>query len=807
MGGDPPPRRGDDSPPRTGPAAAGPRDPPRDPLGRAASNAHRLGAVAAAVYLLTADGSELRPAVIGGSPPAVLTLPGRMALDTLYSSAHALVTREPAFLADPDPQREPEPGTVAYPYTVAAVPLMQGEHRFGSLTVLRTADSGGYSDLDCRRLRRIGDRHAAALAGLLDQGAVLTPGNLPLLVPVFGTLAPSPPHGIPEITWGVPGVAGSVGMSLMYPLHRLAAMLNRATTMEHVTAAAEFCLRAPFRAQAMALASAADGRLWVVGHSGRSSRLVHEVHGTPLHARTPAARAAQSRAGRALFFPASPDGESGPGTGRGTPKDRGHAAVVPDGGSGPGRGTAKDRERAAMAPDSESGVAGDRGHALACLPLIGSRHVVDLPIARDDHTVGVCCLAFGGPRSFAPEEMAVLSMMAGLLGSAVERVVLGARCQAFAENVQARLLPSALTEVPRLSTAARYQPATVCGETGGDWYDVIRMPDDRVALVIGDVEGHTIESAAVMGQLRSAVAAYAAEGHGPAALLQRTGALLARLGTDLLATCCVVALDTDDGTAEVALAGHPMPLLRLPDGTVRPLRAPANVPLGLTNGTPYHAWKHTLPTGALLMLYSDGLLDPVDPGGTGASELLATLGREAGDNLEDLADRLLQGMTGSCGRRDDTALLLARYKGADDRAMPRTGRLHIHRRDLRAVAQARGFVHERLREWGLADLSDDLQLMTSEVVTNALVHAGSDVDIRIRFFGDRVRLEVRDEATDPPVPALYSLSEEGSSRAEHGRGLYLVDALARAWNTSPNGRGKTVWLEVDVRDAADRRMT
>ncbi|MFE9611378.1 SpoIIE family protein phosphatase [Streptomyces sp. NPDC006012] len=724
---------------------------------------HRLGASAAAVYLLTADGSELRPAVIGGGSPAVLTLPGRMALDTLYASAHALVTREPAFLADPDAQPEPEPGTVAYPYNVAAVPLIQGEHRFGSLTVLRPASGGDYTDLDCRRLRRIGDRHARALAGLLDEGAVLTPGNLPLLVPVFGTLASSLPQDIAEITWGVPGVAGSAGMSLMYPLHRLAAMLNRATSMEDITAAAEFCLRAPFRAHAMALASAADGRLWVVGHSGRSSCLVREVHGTPLHARTPAARAAQSHAGRALYFPAPPDGGFAGGAGE------------------------------------------DRGHSLACLPLIGSRHVIDLPIARDDHTVGVCCLTFAGPRTFAPEEMAVLSMMAGLLGSAVERVVLGARCKAFAENIQARLLPSGLTEVPQLTTAARYQPATVIGETGGDWYDVIRMPDERVALVIGDVEGHTIESAAVMGQLRSAVAAYATEGHGPATLLQRTGALLARLGTDLLATCCVVALDTDDGTAEVALAGHPMPLLRLPDGTVRPLWAPSNVPLGLTDGRPYHAWKHTLSAGALLMLYSDGLLDPVDPGGRGAGDLLAAVGREAGDNLEDLADRLMQGMTGSCGRRDDTALLLARYEGADDAAMTRSGRLHIHRRDLCAVRQARGFVHQRLRDWGLSELSDDLQLLTSEVVTNALVHAGSDVDIRIRFLGDRVRLEVRDEDTDPPVPALYSLSEEGSSRAEHGRGLFLVEALACAWNTSPNGRGKTVWLEVDVPGAADRR--
>ncbi|WP_234021104.1 ATP-binding protein [Streptomyces sp. Tu 6176] len=114
------------------------------------------------------------------------------------------------------------------------------------------------------------------------------------------------------------------------------------------------------------------------------------------------------------------------------------------------------------------------------------------------------------------------------------------------------------------------------------------------------------------------------------------------------------------------------------------------------------------------------------------------------------------------------------------------------------MRQAREFVHERLCGWGLADLSDDVELVTSEIVTNALVHAGSDVDVRLRVYADRLRLEVRDSASDPPVPALYSLSDEGCARAEHGRGLFLVDALADTWNTSPNGRGKTVWLEMDI---------
>lgn len=156
--------------------------------------------------------------------------------------------------------------------------------------------------------------------------------------------------------------------------------------------------------------------------------------------------------------------------------------------------------------------------------------------------------------------------MAGALGAAVERVELSTRQHEAAEYFQRRLLPPTLRELPRLSTTARYRPATVTSQVGGDWYDVIKAPGERVVLVVGDVEGHTIDSAALMGQVRTAVAAYATEGHRPAAVIDRTGRLLAELGTDLVVTCCVVTLDTADGTAEVALARPP----RAAGATARP---------------------------------------------------------------------------------------------------------------------------------------------------------------------------------------------------------------------------------------------
>jgi anti-sigma regulatory factor (Ser/Thr protein kinase)/GAF domain-containing protein len=636
-----------------------------------------------------------------------------------------------------------------YPYVALSAPVIAADQRFGAITILRLETRGDYGAPDRTGLRAIGDELAAALAELVDKGAAIEAGPMPMLVPVF-----DPDTSIGTPGWGVSGVPSSAGVSLMYPLRHLADLLNQATTMDHIVAAARYCIMSPFGAQALVLASAGEGRLWVLGHSGASSGIVRSLHGARLDARTSAAEAVR---GRPLFI--SEDGSS--------------------------------------AADSDWTDGGS--HAEAYLPLIGSRHVVDLPLTENRNVVGVCCLSFRGPRSFPPEERAVLSMMAGLLGEAVERVELSTKQHQIAEDLQRRLLPPTLSDLPCLTTTARYRPATVTSKVGGDWYDVIKLPDKRMVLVVGDVEGHAMECAAVMGQVRTAVSAYATEGHRPAAVIDRTGGLLATLGVDLLVTCCVVALDTADGSAEVALAGHPKPLVRRPDGGIATLEAPANVPLGIEVSGACEGREYTVEPGSVIMLYSDGLVegDTIDPV-SGAQALLAAGTREAGADLERLADHLIADVTSPLHRRDDAVLLLARYDRAVGESPPRTASLQIQHRDLQGVKAARRFVDDRLSAWGLPEISDTMQLIVSEIVTNALIHAGSDVDVRLRAFADRVRLEVRDSDSNPPVPSPLVLAEEENSEAEHGRGLLIVEALGGQWNSSPNGRGKTVSLEVPV---------
>jgi GAF domain-containing protein len=721
----------------------------------------RIDVAAAAVYLLTEDRGELRAVVIGGAPPSIFSVPGRMNLDAPYASSRALRSGHVEVLEDPDPVTIGSEYATAYPYIVASAPVEVERERVGALTVLRREDLGAYPGDELQLLKGLADRLGDALAPAAKAEEPLTTGHLPLVVPMFGRSTAD--RG--TRTWGIPGAAGSAGSSMMYPLRRLADMLNQATDADQVMAAVRFCVMEAFKAQALALAFVDQGRLWVFGHSGNSSGVVRELHGRTLQAPVPAAQAVRDR--RLLVVPAQTDA------------------------SGDDLIDAEWSAEELGAVDAEHGTE-------VYLPLVGNPHV-DLPFAPTQEIVGVCCLTFAEARDFVPDERALLTMMAGLMGAAVRRIELGSRRQALAERLQKSLLPRVLEEVPRLRTTARYLPATATPEVGGDWYDVIGLPEERVVLVVGDVEGHTIDSAAVMGQVRSALVAYATEGHRPAAIIDRTGRLLAELGTELLVTCCIVALDPVDGFAEVALAGHPAPLVRRADGHFAPLEAPANLPLGVAGAGAYESCEHRLETGDVLVLYSDGLA-PADS--AGATEQFGSeceaCRHGLSTDLEDLADRLVARCPSPAERRDDAVLLLAQREGTRGGDAPRAARMVIDRNDLGGVRAARIFVDNLLFSWGLQVASDDLQLIVSELVTNALIHAGSDVELRLRAFSGHVRVEVRDSASSPPVPSPFSVSDEGMAQAEHGRGLMLVGALARRWNTAPNGRGKTVWLEMAV---------
>ncbi|MGW6961801.1 SpoIIE family protein phosphatase [Streptomyces chartreusis] len=708
-----------------------------------------LDAVSAAVYLVDEDEGALRLALAGGSAPSFFTFPGRMVLDMPSATVRAWATGKAAVLIDPDPAGPDQKHVLPYPYIALSAPVATDERRFGALTVLRVETAGGFAPAEMLVLEDIGRQLAEVLARLADDGVGVAAGPTPMLVPAEEEVDTS----VCTPGWGVRDVPGSSGTSMMFPLRRLAELLNRATSMDDVVAAARYCVMSPLRADALVLVSAREGRLWVLGHSGDSTGLARRLHGAGVDGQTPAAAAFH---GRPLYL-----------TG----------------------------DRKSLLGETSA----DEPRTEAYLPLRGDGQFVDLPFADRSRVVAVCGLAFSGLREFPSEERVLLGMMAGLLGAVVERVELSAEQREAAQLLQRFLLPAQLPDLPRLVTAARYRPADVTSKVGGDWFDVFKIADDRAVLVIGDVEGHAVESAAVMGQVRTAMASYAIEGHRPAAMIDRTGRVLAALGTALTVTCCVVALDTLDGTAEVALAGHPAPLVRRCDGHLEALDAPANVPLGVPMVQPYEAREHTLESGSILMLYTNGLVSSRSESPEAcARDLLGSTDTTPSPHLEDLADRIVSEVVTPQQRRDDAALLLARYEGAGHQYEPRAAGLHIQRRDLRGVRTARAFVHEQLGSWGLEDMADVVELAASEIVTNALIHAGSDVDLRLRAFEDRLRLEVRDSDTNPPIPSSLSLTQEEAPEAEHGRGMLIVEALADEWTSHPNGRGKTVALNMVI---------
>lgn len=707
-----------------------------------------LDAVAAAVYLVDEERGELRLALADGSAPSFFTFPGRMAAGTPSATVRAWASGRVAALIDPDPPGPDQEHVLPYPYAALSAPVVTGDRRFGALTVLRVESSGPFRPTEERRLEDVARRLAETLAGLEEMDVRVAAGPMPTLVPAETVVDTS----VRTPGWGVHGVPGSPGTSMMFPLRRLAELLNRATTMDDVVAAAQYCVMSALRAEAMVLVSERQGRLWVLGRSGNSANMARGLHGTGADYRTPAAAAFR---GRPLYITRE---------------------LVP-----------------------EHGDAAGESRSEAYLPLTGDGQFVDLPFADRSRVVAVCGLAFAGARRFPPEERALLGMMAGLLGTAVDRVELSVELREAARLLQRFLLPSQLPDLPRLTAAVRYRPADVASKVGGDWFDVFKVTDDRAVLVIGDVEGHVVESAAVMGQVRTAMACYAIEGHHPAAMIDRTGRVLAELGTALTVTCCVVALDTVDGLAQVALAGHPVPLVRRPDGTVEALDAPANVPLGVPLTHPYEGREHTLVPGSVLMMYTNGLVASRSASPEACARgMLDPGGDTAASHLEDWADRIVAEISTPQQRRDDAALLLARYEGAGPQEKPRAAGLHIQRRDMRGVKAARTFVHDQLGSWGLQDMVDVVELAASEIVTNALVHAGSDVDLRLRVFGDHLRLEVRDSDTNPPLPSSLSPDEEGSPVAEHGRGMLIVEALADEWASHPNGQGKTVSVDLVI---------
>ncbi|MEU3693047.1 SpoIIE family protein phosphatase [Streptomyces narbonensis] len=420
-----------------------------------------------------------------------------------------------------------------------------------------------------------------------------------------------------------------------------------------------------------------------------------------------------------------------------------------------------------------------------------------LPLVAQARSLGGMALFYRGRSAFNPDERNLALGLAAIVAQSLQRAILFDEERELATGLQATMLPRRIPQFTGGEIAVRYHAAWSGRQVGGDWYDVIPLPRGRVGIVVGDVQGHDTHAAAIMGQLRIALRAYAGEGHAPSTVLARASRFLAELDTNRFATCTYAQVDLGSGTLRAVRAGHLGPLIRHTDGRVGQPNLRGGLPLGLATVFGDEEFPETrldLVPGETLVLCTDGLVEQpgsdIEAGLDALSEAISSGPPQA----EALADHLSERLWERWGSGDDVALLVLRR--SPDPGTPRAPRIHqyIHQADPQGLSDARAAVGQALRDWGLPELADDAELLTGELLVNVLLHTEGGAVLTLEVLPEpvrRVRLSVQDRSS--AWPRRRTPGEAATS----GRGLLLLDALASRWGVEPRGEGKAVWCEIE----------
>ncbi|MEU0390577.1 SpoIIE family protein phosphatase [Streptomyces chartreusis] len=434
-----------------------------------------------------------------------------------------------------------------------------------------------------------------------------------------------------------------------------------------------------------------------------------------------------------------------------------------------------------------------------------------VPMVAHDTVVGLVQFArTKGSEPFGDRDRDLAVELAARAAVCIDNARLYRREHERALILQRSLLPPGDPEASGLDIACRYLPGNANtgrpSEVGGDWFDVIELPGHRTALVVGDVMGRGLRAAVAMGELRTAVRTLAQLDLEPAEVLSQLDEIARGLGApggvqqatraarrpreaDLsevyLATCVYAVYDSVTRRCTFANAGHLPPVLVEPGESALMLDVPPGLPLGV-GGEPFEEVEVELPEGALLALYTDGLVESRDhPLDEGLQAFVSTLS-DPSQPLEDVCDHVLNTLDTHHGE-DDIALLMARVQGlptesVGDWTLPR---------EPRSVGRAREYARAQLLSWDMEPLVDTTELLVSELVTNALRYG--EGEIRLRLLLDRTLVcEVWDSGLVQPRRRRARDTDEG------GRGLQLVGLLSAAWGSRRTPRGKTVWFELPL---------
>ncbi|MHA6758482.1 ATP-binding SpoIIE family protein phosphatase [Streptacidiphilus sp. PAMC 29251] len=354
----------------------------------------------------------------------------------------------------------------------------------------------------------------------------------------------------------------------------------------------------------------------------------------------------------------------------------------------------------------------------------------------------------------------------------------------LAVALQRSLLPRLPPQLPGVELAYRYLPSNDVIQVGGDWFDALVLPGKRIGLVVGDVMGHGVTSAVMMGQLRTAVQTLAMLGLPPHELLRHLDEAARRLSDTHLATCLYAVYDPVTGRCTLANAGHLPPVLARPGEPGRLLRIPTGVPIGV-GGHAFDSVEFQIADGETMALYTDGLVET--PGrdiDVGLDILRAALPVQQVP-LDQACSTVVDAL-GSTRREDDAALLMARFHGIPAGHVASWALEPVPR----AAGQARRLLRRTLGGWGLDHLSPVAEQLVSELISNSVRFASRPIGLRL-LYTDTLTCEVHDDSHTLPIPrTAHQLSESG-------RGLSIISTLAQRWGTNRTDSGKLVWFELD----------
>ena len=430
----------------------------------------------------------------------------------------------------------------------------------------------------------------------------------------------------------------------------------------------------------------------------------------------------------------------------------------------------------------------DVEHADIYNPILrekGIKSLLGVPLLAGGEAIGVLHVGSLTPREFDDDERALLQFAGERAARAIERARLYEK-RRVAEVLQERLLPPAIGTAFGLESSARYLPAAG-GSLGGDWYDVFTLAGGRVALAVGDVVGRGVEAAAIMAQLRTAVRAYAADGHPPAAVVDRINNLMQSHGPLAMTTLVFLVIDPATETLEVVNAGHPPALVVDPSGTASYCWAQGGVPLGASATSVYASETFPLPTGSIVLAYTDGLVERRSQSIDVGLERLRSIAegaRDADGLCEAIVEHLVPEAPG-----DDVAFIATRVPPLADELSTQWD----------ATPHSLAPIRYLLRRWLLPrgateDEAFDIVVASQEACANAIEHAygpgRAEFALDVSFADGRVTVTVTDRGQwRPPrgsnrgrgLPLMRELMDTVDvSHTEHGTAVTLVTTLGSA---------------------------